>query len=615
MIRIRRVHDDRLPFDQREIAQVQQILRDQFPDIAPGDIEGLPEKLRNPIKYRFRSLLYVADDSQGNVRGFALLSHEPVTRFWYLDYIASRAQRTGGGIGGALYAHLREEMAAAPARGLFFECAPDDPAEIADKAVLSRNIARLRFYERFGARPLANNVYHQPIEPGQRGMPYLVYDDLGTGRRPRRTEIREIVRSILELKYAQLCPRQYVELVVESFVDDPVQLRPYRYVRDTPASSTAAGRASRPCIALVINDKHDIHHVRDRGYVEAPVRIRVILRELERTGLFRTVEPREFPESHIRAVHDGDFVDYLKRACRGVPPGKSVYPYIFPIRNTSRPPKELSVLAGYYCIDTFTPINANAFPAAKRAVDCVLTAAAELLKGERLAYALVRPPGHHAERRSFGGFCYFSNAAVAAQHLSRQGRVAILDIDYHHGNGQENIFYDRGDVLTISIHGHPRFAYPYFSGFEDDRGEGDGAGLNLNFALPEKVDGSRYRQTLRQALARTRSFAPSFLIVALGLDPAKGDPTGTWTLVARDFEEHGRMIGALRLPTLVVQEGGYRTRTLGINARHFFVGLAAAQSAATTVSESKQPVSSKSGSHQRSTDRKISSAPKEDPMT
>lgn len=599
MIRIRRIFDDLLPFDRRQIAQVQEILQEQFPAARAADVDGLPEKLRNPIKYRFRSLLYVADGAQGNIRGFALISHEPELRFWYLDYLASRPLRMGGGIGGALYAYIREEMAQAPSHGLFFECAPDNPADVADPVVLANNVARLRFYERFGARPLIHNAYQLPVRPGQTGLPYLMYDDLDTGRRPRRREIQAIVRAILELKYPHLCPPEYVQRVAESFTDDPVELRPFRYVKAVPVDANPSGPKVRPCIALVINDKHDIHHVRDRGYVEAPVRIRAILKEIERTGLFRTVEPKEYPESHIRAVHDADFVDYLKRACRGVPAGKSVYPYVFPVRNAARPPKELSVLAGYYCIDTFTPINENAWLAAKRAVDCTLTAATEILKGERLAYALVRPPGHHAERRSFGGFCYFSNSAVAANYLSRHGRVALLDIDYHHGNGQENIFYERGDVFTVSIHGHPRFAYPYFSGFPDDRGDGDGAGCNFNYAMPEKVDGKRYRKTLAAALARIRRFAPSFLVVAFGLDPAKGDPTGTWSLVARDFEENGRMIGELRLPTLIVQEGGYRTRTLGINARQFFVGLARAQSAVEIVAAGKnhnhRPAGAKSG--------------------
>ena len=234
---------------------------------------------------------------------------------------------------------------------------------------------------------------------------------------------------------------------------------------------------------------------------------------------------------------------------------------------------ELPIRAGYYCIDTFTPLNHNAFLAAKRAVDCTLTAADKILEGYPIAYSLVRPPGHHAERRAFGGFCYFNSGAVAANYLSSHGKVAILDIDYHHGNGQQDIFYTRNDVLTVSIHGHPKFAYPYFSGFSDEAGDGPGEGFNVNFPLPEKLDGIQYREILRKALRRIQKFAPRYLVVALGLDTAKGDPTGTWNLNAKDFEQNGALIGSLRYPTLIVQEGGYKARSLGINARNFFKGM------------------------------------------
>jgi acetoin utilization deacetylase AcuC-like enzyme len=185
----------------------------------------------------------------------------------------------------------------------------------------------------------------------------------------------------------------------------------------------------------------------------------------------------------------------------------------------------------------------------------------------------VRPPGHHAERHAFGGFCYFNSAAIAAQYLSNYGKVCILDIDYHHGNGAQNIFYKRADVLTVSIHGHPSFAYPYFSGFTDEKGNGAGKGFNVNIPLPEDTDGERYRQALGEALRRVKRFRPQFLIIALGLDTAKEDPTGSWSLEANDFETVGKMVGSLRLPTLIVQEGGYDTRVLGINARRFFNGL------------------------------------------
>jgi acetoin utilization deacetylase AcuC-like enzyme len=228
-------------------------------------------------------------------------------------------------------------------------------------------------------------------------------------------------------------------------------------------------------------------------------------------------------------------VNYLKKVCEDLKPGQSVYPYVFPIRNATKPPKDRSVAAGYYCIDTFTPINKNAYLAAKRAVDCVLTASQKLLEEHPLSYALVRPPGHHSEKKVFGGFCYFNNVAVAANFLSEFGKVAILDIDYHHGNGQQDIFYHRNDVLTISIHGHPSFAYPYFTGFEDEKGIGDGAGFNVNYPLPETCTTRIYQDTLIKALKKIKTFNPRFLLVSLGFDIGKGDPTGTWSFNSTGF--------------------------------------------------------------------------------
>jgi acetoin utilization deacetylase AcuC-like enzyme/GNAT superfamily N-acetyltransferase len=573
MFRIRRIYDDVLPVDRDTVRQVQEMLSTAIDGVHPDEVEQIPERLRNPFRDRFVTILFVAEKPPGPVLGFALLLHEPELRFCFLDYIA--AGESGHGVGGALYQRVRDEARALRVRGLFFESLPDDPEICRRPESLAGNAARLRFYESFGARPVAGTGYETPVGPGDDCPPFLVYDDLGAGEPLRRDFARRVVRAILERKYGHLCPPEYVERVVASFRDDPV------LVREPRSPRRAAPRAAAPIspipgpIRMVVNDRHEIHHVRERGYVEAPVRVRSILHQIEGSGLVQRIEPRAYVESWIRAVHDPGLASYLRRACAEVPEGKSVYPYIFPIRNSARPPRDLGVQAGYWCIDTFTPIHRNAYPAARRAVDCALTAADEVLAGRRFAYALVRPPGHHAERRVFGGFCYFNNAAVAGHYLSAHGRIAILDVDYHHGNGQQDIFWERDDVLTVSIHGHPAFAYPYFSGFAEEVGGGAGEGFNLNLPLPERIGGVAYRAALDSALERIDLFQPIILVVALGLDTAKGDPTGTWLLTARDFAANGRMIGSLGLPTLIVQEGGYRTRTLGLNARSFFEGFLA----------------------------------------
>ncbi|MEX2138014.1 MAG: GNAT family N-acetyltransferase [Pirellulales bacterium] len=578
MFRIRRIYDDVLPTNQVAIGEVKRIFVEQFPAARRDDIEKINEYLRNPFLQRFRTVLYVAENGRGHVIGFATMLHEPELSFCYLDYLTTAKGVSGRGVGAALYEHVRDEAVTLAAKALWFECLPDEPGACQDATLRKQNVARLRFYETFGVRRLAGTAYETPVPGGTAdNLPHLMVDTLDRDVPLPAAYVRKVARAVLERKYGDICPPEYVKQVVHS-IREPVQLGGLRYASHPLHRPAAPLPPER--IAMAINDKHDIHHIRERGYVEAPVRIRVIQSALNGSGLVEVLGVREYPLKHITAVHDAEFVEYLRRACANAPVGKSIYPYVFPVRNAARPPKELSIRAGYYCIDTFTPIHQNAFIAAKRAVDCTLTVADAILRGRRVGYALVRPPGHHAERRSFGGFCYFNNAAVAAHYLSRFGKVAILDLDYHHGNGQQEIFYERNDVLTISIHGDPEFAYPYFSGFADERGSGPGQGFNVNIPLPETQTGEDYRRALKRAVNMVVEFGPAVLLVALGLDIAKGDPTGTWALSPRDFEENGRIIGAMSLPTLVVQEGGYRTRTLGTNALRFFQGLVAGSRAA-----------------------------------
>ena len=580
MLRIRKVADATTAVNRAAIEAAQKIMREQFSLMPDADIAKLPDQLANPLKHKFVSRLFVAENARDQTLGVALLLHAPDIGFSYLEIISTAPGRMGRGIGASLYERVREEARALGTQ-LYFECLPDDPELSPNPEIRADNAARLKFYERYGARPIVNTAYETPVRVGTFDPPYLVLDPLGASDLPSRDTARKVVRAILERKYD--CPPDYVRMVLESITDDPIRLREPRYVKSRRSLKGEVRAASEPRIALVLNDEHTLHHVQDRGYVEAPVRIRSIMTELDPSGLVEKIPTKRYSERHIRAVHDGRLVDYIRKACLMAGPKKSIYPYVFPLRNPARAPKDETVLAGYYCIDTFTPLNQNAYLAARSAVDCALTAAERVLEGAPLAYALVRPPGHHAETSSFGGFCYFNNAAIAANLLSRYGKIAILDIDYHHGNGQQEIFYKRADVLTVSIHGHPSFAYPYFTGFRDETGIGPGAGYNLNIPLPEHITPEQHKTAVAEGLRRIRRFGPAFLVVSLGFDTARGDPTGTWSNRGKDFEQLGRMIGEQGYATLVVQEGGYRVRTLGTNARNFFVGLVAGHSAARQV--------------------------------
>ena len=569
MFRIRKIHDAVSPANRDMVDQIKGILTEQFPLATKKEIDKLPGQLEDPVRHRYVSNIFVAEDARNHIRGFALMLYFTDLKFCYLEYISTAPGQTGGGIGSVLYERVREEAIARKAIGLIYEVLPDEPHLCLYPELLKQNIARLRFYERYGARPILNSAFKDPVKSEENDLFFLVLDDLGRDAKISRLAMHRIVRAILVRKYDTV-DEEYLKRVQNTFQDNPIKLREPRYSKGNPVVSLKNPSIEIP---VVVNTGHDIHHVKDRGYVEAPVRINSIQKELAKLKMFKYIKPRRTPARLITTVHDKEFVNYIRKICANIPPGKSTYPVVFPVRNHTRPPKDLEIRAGYYCIDTFTPINHNAYLAARGAVNCAVTAADEIIGGKPFAYALVRPPGHHAERRAIGGFCYFNSAAIAANYLSNFGRVAVLDIDFHHGNGMQDIFYNRRDVLTVSIHGHPNEAYPFFSGFEDEIGEGQGKGFNINYPLPKKISSERYRITLKRALHKIQHFEPVHLVLSLGLDTAKNDPTGSWQLSSEDFHQNGILIGATGLATLIVQEGGYNNRNLGINARHFFSGL------------------------------------------
>jgi acetoin utilization deacetylase AcuC-like enzyme len=229
---------------------------------------------------------------------------------------------------------------------------------------------------------------------------------------------------------------------------------------------------------------------------------------------------------------------------------------------------------GRYCFDTITGIGASTYDAARSSADVALSAADAVIAGDRLALALNRPPGHHAARAMFGGGTYFNNAAIAAQALRTAGlpRVAVLDVDFHHCNGTQDIFYERDDVLVASLHGSPDRTWPFFSGWPDERGLGSGDGANFNLLLPPHTEGDDYRRLLATALEALGAFDPAAIVVSLGFDTAAGDPSGDAGLSAEDFNAIAADIASLGRPLVIVIEGGYIVEQLAGNLNSFLDG-------------------------------------------
>lgn len=572
MFRIRRILDTASPANRRAVEQVQMIIRAQFDDLTEAKISEVPEKLHNPMKFDFRSMLFVCDNRQGRVRGFAQLSIEPTLRFGFLDLIALAETTKGGGIGAALYQRVQEECVGLGCAWLFFECLSDLPQHAGSSEFNKENVARLRFYERLGAFPVMGTAYEEPRAANDGNAYFLLADGLGKNEPLRQDVAAAAAKAILKRKYKGKLTERRIKRIVDSFTNDPVRLRPPKYAKSVkPLNHSIVPEDEK--IALTVSDAHVMHHIKEHGYVELPVRVNAILDEISKTQLFSRRQVKSFPDRHILAVHDRRFFNYFKKVALSIPPDQAVFPDVFPIRKDVGKPKQIAAHAGYYCIDIYSPINRNSFLAARKAVDATLTAAVAIEKGDNLAYALVRPPGHHAGTDSFGGYCYFNSAAIAAHYMTQHGRVAILDLDYHHGNGQEQIFYERADVLTVSIHADPAHEYPYFSGYKADVGEGEGEGYNMNLPLGHDIAGPAYMRALKRALRKIKDFQPTFLVIALGLDTALNDPSGKWHLVADDFLANGTAVGQLAVPTLVVQEGGYDCAVLGHNASAFLSGL------------------------------------------
>ncbi len=571
MIRIRILRDTGSLISRDRVKQIQEIFVQSFPKLA-GYAEKIPLLIRDPIRHRYCTILVVAEGALGRVDGFALVMHFPEINFCFLDFIATRSGLRGRGVGSALYeAVVSEYCRNLSVKGLYFEVQPDLPELTTNPVELKQAQMTVRFYELHGVREIENHAYSVPVgDPPTTAI--LLFDGLGVTHTLARKEAQEAVKMILTTRFARVADSEYVDQVIESFSDDPVNFRPLRYIKAGKEHRIIRNFNSPLAYTSVFSPKHEIHHVKERGYFERPIRVEVIRDIIRDVGGFVSTPPREYGEKWILAVHDKIFVHYLRTVCASLRQGRPVYPDTFPIRRPDNRPKELPVQAGYYCIDTGTPLNANAYKAARAAVNTALTGADEILSGKRLAYSICRPPGHHAGKRFFGGFCYFNNAAIAANYLSQEGKVAVLDIDFHHGNGTQDIFYHRKDVLTVSIHGHPDYSYPYFSGYESERGEGEGVDFNRNFPLAPRTENDKYLRVFGKALKLILNFNPDILVVSLGFDILKGDPTGTFLLSPKIFESIGNRLISTKKPLLVIQEGGYNIRGIRSGSRAFLKG-------------------------------------------
>jgi acetoin utilization deacetylase AcuC-like enzyme len=337
----------------------------------------------------------------------------------------------------------------------------------------------------------------------------------------------------------------------------------------------------------VYSDDHNLHSglldPRDsRGVfsAECPERANSVVKVLRDEDFGEIITPDEFGDEKLTRIHAPDYLHFLQTVWQeweaAGEQGANARPDTF-VGAGMRYAETESVVGklGRYSFDATSPFVAGSWQAIRASANVALTGAELITGGEKTAFAACRPPGHHATTRYCGGYCYLNNNSLAAQSLLDGGarKVAILDVDYHHGNGTQSIFYERNDVLTISLHADPKLEYPFFLGYADEPGEGQGHGFNVNYPLPFGTDWERYAAALANALDELRRFAPDALVVALGLDTFAGDPTTFFEISTDDFSRMGQAIGVLALPTLVVLEGGYSVEWIGHNTLNFLTGL------------------------------------------
>jgi acetoin utilization deacetylase AcuC-like enzyme len=306
---------------------------------------------------------------------------------------------------------------------------------------------------------------------------------------------------------------------------------------------------------------------------ERPERIDALAAGAKTAG-FENESPNDYGIEPIAAIHTSEYIQFLKNIYsrwKTIPGAATeVIPNVHPDHRGVCYPKSIVGQVGYHTYDTACPISANTYLSSYWSAQTAVHGAHQLLRGDTAAYALCRPPGHHATRDMAGGFCYFNNSAIAAQTLLDQGRrPAIVDVDLHHGNGTQIIFYHRDDVLTVSIHADPAEFYPYYWGYAEEQGTGPGTGYNLNLPIPVGTGDRGFLAALETGIGRLVQFGPDVLVVALGLDAFKGDPFAGLAITTKGFALIASVLAELKLPTLIVQEGGYLCPELGDNLAGF----------------------------------------------
>lgn len=336
----------------------------------------------------------------------------------------------------------------------------------------------------------------------------------------------------------------------------------------------------------VYSDKHKLRNSATELYggelvppFECPERAEIIRARVEAVGLGEIIPPTEHGLDPALKVHTPDFIDFLGSAwdewtAAGMK-GEAIASTWPARRMTDRRPDFIDGKLGYYAMACETAISGGTWEAARASCDVALTGADLVRDGAGAAFALCRPPGHHAARDMFGGYCFLNNAAIAAQSFRDAGadRVAVLDVDFHHGNGTQDIFCERGDVLFLSLHGRPEDAFPYFMGYADETGAGAGEGATINYPLPPKTPYAEWSAALDAACGEIEGFGAETLVISLGVDTFENDPISFFKLSSDDFLKIGARIAKLGRPTLFVMEGGYAVAEIGVNAVNVLSGF------------------------------------------